>query len=389
MKIAGVIAEYNPFHSGHAHHLRETRRMGNCDYIVVCMDGSFTQRGEPACMDKWARARIALRCGADAVFELPALWALQPADGFARGGVAVLGRLGCDLLSFGSEETDINLLKTLAEMGENEPPELRAALREGLAAGKSHARARGEAIAALLGVDAALLNSPNLILGTQYLREIRAQNMKMEPLPIKRIGNYHDAALGDFASATAIRAAIHDGKMEEARFCVPEPAREELRRAGRLHAMDDLLLHTLRGMPPEKIAEIPGVGEGLEQRIARCAQEAAGREELLEALKCKRYTRARLSRICACALLKLTKSMVESHPLPGYARLIGMREDARPLLRELKARSRLPIVSDAAQLRGDAVFDLECRATDLRALLCDEPSERRAGQEFTRKFVRI
>ena len=389
MKIAGVIAEYNPFHNGHAHHLKETRRRGNCDFVVVCMDGSFTQRGEPACMDKWARARLALKCGADAVFELPALWALQPADGFARGGVAVLGGLGCDLLSFGSEETDINLLKTLAEMGENEPPELRAALREGLAAGKSHARARGEAIAALLGVDAALLNSPNLILGTQYLREIRAQNMKMEPLPIKRIGNYHDAALGDFASATAIRAAIHDGKMEEARFCVPEPAREELRRAGRLHAMDDLLLHTLRGMPPEKIAEIPGVGEGLEQRIARCAQEAAGREELLEALKCKRYTRARLSRICACALLKLTKSMVESHPLPGYARLIGMREDARPLLRELKARSRLPIVSDAAQLRGDAVFDLECRATDLRALLCDEPSERRAGQEFTRKFVRI
>ena len=389
MKIAGVIAEYNPFHNGHAHHLKETRRKGNCDFVVVCMDGSFTQRGEPACMDKWARARLALECGADAVFELPALWALQPADGFARGGVAVLGRLGCDLLSFGSEETDINLLKTLADMGENEPPELRAALREGLAAGKSHARARGEAIAELLGVDAALLNSPNLILGTQYLREIRAQNMKMEPLPIKRIGNYHDAALGDFASATAIRAAIHDGKMEEARFCVPEPAREELRRAGRLHAMDDLLLHTLRGMPPEKIAEIPGVGEGLEQRIARCAQEAAGREELLEALKCKRYTRARLSRICACALLKLTKSMVESHPLPGYARLIGMREDARPLLRELKARSRLPIVSDAAQLRGDAVFDLECRATDLRALLCDEPSERRAGQEFTRKFVRI
>ena len=213
--------------------------------------------------------------------------------------------------------------------------------------------------------------------------------MKMEPLPIKRIGNYHDAALGDFASATAIRAAIHDGKMEEARFCVPEPAREELRRVGRLHAMDDLLLHTLRGMPPEKIAEIPGVGEGLEQRIARCAQEAAGREELLEALKCKRYTRARLSRICACALLKMTKSTVESHAKPEYARLIGMREDARPLLRELKARSRLPIVSDAAQLRGDAVFDLECRATDLRALLCDEPSERRAGQEFTRKFVRI
>ncbi|MGN1005940.1 MAG: nucleotidyltransferase family protein, partial [Aristaeellaceae bacterium] len=164
MKIAGVIAEYNPFHNGHAHHLKETRRMGGCDYVVVCMDGSFTQRGEPACMDKWSRARIALNCGADAVFELPALWALQPADGFARGGVAVLGGLGCDVLSFGTEETDINLLKTLAEVGENEPPELTEALRKGLEAGKSHARARGEALSMLLGVDAEKLNAPNLIL---------------------------------------------------------------------------------------------------------------------------------------------------------------------------------------------------------------------------------
>ena len=389
MKIAGVIAEYNPFHNGHAHHLKETRRMGGCDYVVVCMDGSFTQRGEPACMDKWSRAQIALRCGADAVFELPALWALQPADGFARGGVAVLGGLGCDLLSFGTEETDINLLKTLAEVGENEPPELTEALRKGLEAGKSHARARGEALSMLLGVDAEKLNSPNLILATQYLREMRAQSLKMEALPVQRIGNYHDAALGDFASATAIRAAISDGKMEEALACVPEPAREALCWAGDLHGMDDLLLHTLRGMPPEEIAELPGVGEGLEQRIMRCAAEASCREELLEMLKCKRYTRARLSRICACALLKLTKSMVESHAMPEYARLIGMREDARPLLRELKARSRLPIVSDAAQLRGDAVFDLERRATDLRALLCNDPAARRAGQEFTRKFVRV
>ena len=340
MRIAGVIAEYNPFHKGHAHHLKETRRMGGCDYIVVCMDSSFTQRGEPACMDKWSRARVALNCGADAVFELPALWALQPADGFARGGVAVLGGLGCDVLSFGSEETDINLLKRLAELGENEPPELRAALRRGLEAGKSHARARGEALSMLLGVDAERLNAPNLILAAQYLREIAAQGLRMEPLPVARIGDYHDASLGAFASASAIRAAISDGRMEEALTCVPEPSREALRRGGRMHPMDDLLLHTLRGMSPEQIAALPGVGEGLEKRIARCAAEAVGRAELLDILKCKRYTRARLSRICACALLKLTKSMVESHARPEYARLIGMREDARPLLRELKARAR-------------------------------------------------
>jgi len=114
MKIAGIIAEYNPFHNGHAHHIAETRRRTGCDFVVVCMDGSYTQRGDAACLDKWTRARVALACGADAVFELPTLWAVRTADHFARGGVAVLGGLGCDILSFGCESGDEALLKKLA-----------------------------------------------------------------------------------------------------------------------------------------------------------------------------------------------------------------------------------------------------------------------------------
>ena len=150
MKIAGIIAEYNPFHNGHAHHIAETRRLTGCDYIVVCMDGSYTQRGEAACLDKWTRARTALACGADAVFELPVLWAVTTADNFARGGVAVLGGLGCDCLSFGSEEADLALLNRLAEFREHEPEEISCAVQAKLSEGKSHARARGEALAEYL-----------------------------------------------------------------------------------------------------------------------------------------------------------------------------------------------------------------------------------------------
>ncbi|MBQ7885516.1 MAG: nucleotidyltransferase family protein, partial [Clostridia bacterium] len=123
MKIAGIIAEYNPFHNGHAHHILSTREKTGCDYVVVCMSGSFTQRGEAACMDKWTRAHIALECGADAVFDLPALFAVRTADAFARGGVEILGGLGCDFLSFGSELADPELLQKLASLRENEPPE--------------------------------------------------------------------------------------------------------------------------------------------------------------------------------------------------------------------------------------------------------------------------
>ncbi len=439
MKIAGIIAEYNPFHLGHEYHIRETRRVSGCDCVVACMAGSFVQRGEPARLDKWSRAEMALRCGADAVFELPAAWAVRTADAFALGGVAILSGLGCDLLSFGSEIADMGLLNRLAALGEAEPPELSAAIQRGLAEGKSHARARGEAIAERLGIAPEALNAPNLALAVEYLRALRKLNSSMEPLAIRRRGDYHgDACRGaqgatpapencgeakrdsapascargaegsaarlagaasppedrygarqEFASASAIRAMLDRGEMEAALACVPGVARELLAAAPGMHAPDDLLLYALRNMTEGELAALPDVGEGLEHRLARCAWEATSLAELIDMLKCKRYTRARLTRLCAHALLGVTQEFLAEHPLPEYARLLGMREDAKPLLRELSRRATLPIASDPVKLRDDPIFQLECRATDLRALCCDDPEKRHAGQEFARKFVRI
>ena len=388
MKIAGVIAEYNPFHSGHEWHLAEMRRRTGCDFVVVCMAGSYVQRGEAACLSKWARAEAALRCGADAVFELPALFAVRSADAFARGGVGVLDGLGVDALSFGCETTRLQTIEALAELREHEPEALSDAVRRGLAEGKSHARARGEAVAAMLGMEPEALNAPNLVLAAEYVRQLRRRSSAMEIAVVPRAGDYHDADVrAPFASATAVRAALTEGRKEEALAAVPEAAREILSRAGSMHAPDDLLLWRLRQTSEAELAALPGVAEGLERRIFRCAAVASTREELLDALKCKRYTRARLSRILACALLGLTNALAERHPEPEYARLMGMRRDARPLLSELKRRAKLPIVSDPVRLQSDECFRLECRATDLRALQCDDPSERRAGQELTRKFV--
>jgi len=387
MKIAGIIAEYNPFHNGHAHHIAKTRIQTGCDYLVVCMAGSYTQRGEAACLDKWTRARAALACGADAVFELPALWAVNTADNFARGGVAVLGGLGCDFLSFGSEDADLPLLERLANLRENEPEEISAAIQLKLSEGKSHARARGEALAEHLGLDADKLNAPNLTLGVEYIRAIRELKPGMEAVAVPRIGGYHDSALGTFASASAIRKAVR--RRENPAESVPEIMHEHLSRITQMHAPDDMLLHTLRSMTDAEIARLPGVAEGLEKRVTRCAREASTQEELIGMLKCKRYTRARIARLCAHAMLGITRDMQKKHPLPEYARIIGMCKDARPLLAELKARSTLPIVSDAAKLQNSEIFRLECRATDLRALQCNDPNERKAGQEFTQKFIRI
>lgn len=390
MKIAGVISEYNPFHYGHAYHLQKTREQTGCDYIVICMDGSYTQRGTAACLSKWDRARMALRCGADAVFELPALFAVRTADVFALAGVAVLGGLGVDVLSFGSETGDRELLMKLAALRESEPESVTESVRQNLALGMSHARAWGCAASEYLGVDVELLNSPNMILGAEYIRATRILGFSMEVSPVVRVGSYHDGSLtGDgFASATAIRAAMDEGRLTDALDSIPEPARNILQSAGAMHAPDDLLLHRLRTMTESEIAALPDVVEGLERRVKQCVETAATVEELIEAIKCKRYTRARLTRLTAHALLGLTAEFAQSHPAPTYARLIGMRAEARPLLAELKKRAQLPIASDPVKLKNNPIFQLECTATDLRALQCDQKEDRRSSQEFTQKFVR-
>ena len=141
-----------------------------------------------------------------------------------------------------------------------------------------------------------------------------------------------------------------------------------------------------RSMTEEQIAMLPDVNEGLECRIKKCAQTASGRSELIEMVKCKRYTHARLSRLCAHALLGLTEEMAARHPLPEYAYLVGMRSEAKPLMAELAARSQLPILSSPVD---DEVFRLECRAADLRVLMCDDAALRRSGQMYTQKFVRV
>lgn len=384
MRIAGIIAEYNPFHRGHAWQIARTREAG-CDRVIVCMGGHFTQRGEAAILSKWDRARMALACGADAVFELPALFAVRTADAFARGGVGILAGLGVDVLSFGSEITDLPLLRALASLRDREPEAVSAAISQKLDAGMAHARAWGEAVGAYLGVAPELLNRPNAVLAAEYIRALERLAPAVTPLAIPRQGDYHDAAMGAFASATAIRAAFARGDVSQALEAIPEPARPWASPEA-LHPMDDMLLYRLRQMTPEALAALPDVGEGLEHRLYRLCRSASGREALLDGLKCKRYTRARLSRILTYALLGLDRAALEAAPQPGYARLIGLRRGSEGLLGALKVRAGLPIVS-GGDLRGDPCFEWECRATDTWSLMHDDPRLRIAGREYTEKFV--
>ena len=217
MTIAGIICEYNPLHEGHVYHMNETRRRTGCDYIVCVMAGAFMQRGEPAFLDKFVRAECALRAGADAVVELPALYAVRPAELYARGGVDILRAVGADFLSFGSETDDLDFLLSLSGALLDESGEVSRQVREGLRAGKTLARARGEALARALGVEPECLNQPNLALAAEYLKRILETNAPMRPVCVKRTSPYH--ADEPSASASALRRALQAMQRRRLRGC--------------------------------------------------------------------------------------------------------------------------------------------------------------------------
>nr|HML45814.1 nucleotidyltransferase family protein [Clostridia bacterium] len=359
---------------GHAHHLEQARAQSGCTHIVCVMSGTYTQRGEAALVDKWTRAAMALECGADVVFELPTLFAVRDAQRFAFGGVSLLHSLGvCDALSFGCENPEA--LRN-AEALLLEDPER---IRQGLAKGQTLARARG------------LPQLPNLILALEYLRALRDIGSAMRPVPVARLDGYHDPTLKRMASASAIRAALWRG--EDVGLAMPPKAHRLLMEArGRWHrpdALDSLLLGFLRVAPEEALRSVADVSEGLERRILACAQTATSRAELLDQLKCKRYTRARLSRVLTQALLGMDKALADSVPKPGYARLLGFRRQSAPLLRQIQDRAAIPIVTRPAAYRkqGDPVFALDLRAGDLWALGCADEAFRAGRRDLTQGVI--
>ncbi len=350
MRVVGIIAEYNPLHNGHIYHLERARALSGADYCVVVMSGNFVQRGEAACTDKYTRAAWALKGGADVVLELPSVYAVAPAERFAAGGVRTLAGTGVVThLAFGCEAPDLRTLYQISDIIVSEPPALQEAIKRNLALGKSYPRARFDGLSEY-GVPAAMLNAiaqPNNILAVEYLNAIKTFAPSMEPLPITRIGTgYHSEEIaGEFASATAIRKAIIDGRNEilntmpsfvggpllyDDQFIIPQ------------EAVGSFMLYALRRMSVEELAQLPDVGEGFENVLFRAARSARTIEGFLEAVKSKRYTLARCRRITACALLGITNEQVRQTVTSregSYLRVLGFQKTARPLLGEM-ARSR-------------------------------------------------
>lgn len=387
MNIVGITAEYNPFHRGHEYMLCQLRRALGEDTAFVCaMSGNFVQRGDLALFRARARAEAAVRCGADLVLELPLPWAIASAEGFARGAVELLEKTGVVThLAFGSECGDVEELRALARALDG--PETDALIRRYLTDGISYASARQRALEATAGEAAQIIAGPNNILAVEYLRALNAGNRAMEPVTVLRRGARHDGA-GDgvFFSASELRARCAVG--EDISPLLPDEAAEVFHAelaAGRgpvtLDRLDTALLSRLRMLSPEDFDALPDAGEGLGARL--CA--ACGEPDLpsvLAAAKTKRYAMSRLRRMLLCACLGVRDGDRDGG-IP-YIRVLALSGRGRGLLRAMRERAALPVVTKPAQIRAlDArarhVFALESAAADLYCLAFAAPEDRRGG----------
>ncbi|MCL6603498.1 MAG: nucleotidyltransferase [Paenibacillus sp.] len=370
MTTLGIIAEYNPLHNGHVHHFLESKKLAGAKSTIVIMSGPFTQRGEPAAVNKYARTEMALCMGADLVIELPVAYAVQPAEWFAFGAVSLLEATGVvDSLCFGSEAGALEQLLPLAEYLAEESSELQNAIRNRMALGESFPAAYSAAAASVWNEDLRkhqlhpadsieeLLRQPNNSLGLHYLIALRRIHSQIQPLTVPRTGaGFHDPLQTDsaIASATAIRSLLQEGGNPTS--YLPDYSLRIMERekaAGRgpitLESFSGPLRHLLSTHSASELEIIQDMNEGLENRLLRVMTELDqfSVSGLLDVLKSKRYTRTRLQRILVHTLLNHPKKEFSPSILgqgPGYIRVLGFRESGRHLLKRMKKSATLPIV---------------------------------------------
>lgn len=368
MKITGIICEYNPLHLGHKKQLDTVKQQMGADNGIVClMSGNFVQRGVPAIMDKAVRAKAAILSGADLVLELPVTAALSSAEGFASHGVSILSPF-CDALCFGAETSDKAQLLATAQALLS--PGFSAALREDLDKGISFPAARQAALQAL-GRNGELLAQPNNILAVEYCKAILRTESPMEPMPILREGSYHDmVADPENPSATAIRSLIfHSGAWLD---YIPEAARSCYEGAviHTLAAGERAILGKLRTMTESEFEALPYGSEGLWRKLMHAVRSQSSLEEIITAVKSKRYTRTRIDRMVMCAFLGLTEQMLPS-PAP-YVRVLAFNDKGRQILKKARETGHFPNIGEVQE---DSYQLLETRGDDLYGLFAvDAPA---------------
>jgi predicted nucleotidyltransferase len=375
MKAVGIIVEYNPFHHGHAYHIKKAKEATGADLVIAAMSGNFLQRGEPALVSKWTRTEMALKGGVDLVFEIPYSFAVQKADTFANGAVSMLAAAGCDSICFGSESGNIESFYHTYHFLENHQLQYNEAIRQYVDQGNSYPKALSLAFQSLELVENAIdLSMPNNILGFQYVKAAEKQQSSIKMVTITRKGaNYHDEQFTSdtIASATSIRKSLfskNDDISTIQSYVTDHTYRLLLQYQKNYGVFHDwnlywpfIKLHLLQ-ISPVELREIYEVEEGLENRLMSLAVKCETFGQFMKELKTKRYTWTRLQRTLTHILTHTKKEdMRMEEEKVSYLRLLGMTEAGRMYLNRLKKNCPLPIIAKRAS------FDHQQLAIDTKA----------------------
>ena len=395
MNVIGIIAEYNPFHNGHAYQIAHVRKNLHADYIVVATSGDYVQRGEPALLDKYTRARMALSSGADVVLELPVLWSTASAELFADAGISLFEKTGCvNGICFGAESGDLALLRRIADVLADEPADLKASLKYNLKSGSTFPKAREAALLSYFsgsaGQDGALpvsaealsslLASPNNILALEYLKALRRRASSITPYLLKREGAaYHETSILSGASAipasaSAIRHTLFadaagacgnsadrasedsaDGLLRDAMPLDALAILQDYRADFPLLCADDfssILGYLLLSSSATQLARTADSSPEFANRMQNQLPYYTSFSSFASRLKSKEMTLTRINRILLHSILGITSSdyacgnALDKIP---YLRILGFRKSAAPLLAALKASAAVPLITRSSQ----------------------------------------
>ncbi|NLP30511.1 MAG: nucleotidyltransferase [Clostridiales bacterium] len=373
MNVIGIVAEYNPFHKGHLYHLEETKKRGQADCIVAVMSGNFTQRGEPAMINKWKRAEIAIKNGVDLVIELPFAFACNNAEYFARGAIKIFEGLGCiSKFSFGSEKGNLEELIKTARVLAFEDNDFKLLIKKYSNKGLSYPKARYEALCEYRGSEvASAVMHPNNILGVEYLKEWLRLNSKMEPMAVKRKGSgYHDLELHDeISSASAIRQSIDKNRgLNQIKHTVPLSTIKVLEDFDfnsflTLNDLFELFVYKILSTDRDELESILSATEGLENRLKKSIIKSKNTDDLIRKIKTKRYTSTRVQRLLIHTLIGLKKEdffdILNSKIL--YARILGLSKKGSDLLALINKQgcSTIPILNKITkEIEKDEIWKL-------------------------------
>ena len=358
-KVLGTIAEYNPFHNGHALHLAKSKEETGTEFSICIMSGNFVQRGNTSIVNKWIKAEMALKNGIDLVLELPTVYSISSAENFAEGAIKLLNSLKIvDTVSFGSENSDIDVLNRISGILYEEPKQYIELLNSELKKGISFPKARENAILLYLNDPKYfnILNQPNNTLAIEYLKALKKYKSHIKPFSIKREKAFYNSncIVDEYASATAIRNMVINKQYGDIRKVMPIDSYnllmqeiENKRYVLDISQFEKEILYALRRLSTFDLKKYPEINEGLENTIKNAANSCNTLPELINIIKSKRYTQTRIQRILLYILLDITKKdMYISRKTIPYARVLGYNQKGKELISEIyKANPKITFVT--------------------------------------------